>query len=64
MREIAEGLHILMKYEPDGSCEGQHDIIYAAPRVKKGQVSSEDAKKLDDLGWHWSTDGDCWAVFT
>ncbi len=63
MQTIADGLSILLKYDPAGSCGAEHDILYAGPDIK-AQVSEEDAKKLESLGWHWSTEFECWARFT
>ncbi len=64
MKEIAEGLAILMKYDADGSVCAEHDILAAAPDVRKDQVSAEDRAKLEELGWHWSSEADSWAAFT
>lgn len=64
MREIAEGLTILMKYDPDGSVCAEHDILAAAPDVQEDTVSVEDKAKLEALGWHWDSETDSWARFT
>jgi hypothetical protein len=63
MKQMAAGLTILMKYDPEGSCSAEHDILYAGPD-EQGKVSEEDQKKLEDLGWHWDEQFDCWARFT
>lgn len=64
MKDVVDGLTILMKYDPNGGAEAQHDILFATPKITKDAVSDEDAKTLDDLGWHWSDEFDCWARFT
>lgn len=65
---IIAGLNILAKYADGGldalEVEGQHDIIFVVAPNDLRSVSDEDKKALDDLHWHWSTDGDCWSRFT
>ena len=61
MKKIYEGLGILLKYAPNGSCDAQHDELFAeGPRG----VSEEDAVKLAELGWRWDQQIDSWAKFT
>ncbi len=55
------GLQILSKY-PGGQISAEHDVIYAGPGDPK-EVSPEDAKALEDLGWHIDTEVDVWARF-
>ena len=57
--DIIEGLQILEKYDQNGDCDAQHDVIYASPPVN---VSEADAKRLDLLGFFEDDDG--WQVFT
>jgi hypothetical protein len=64
MKRLAAGLHILMKYDPDGSTCAEHDCIYAYPNIKKDTLSEEDAKEMDRLGWFWDFENGCWAYFT
>jgi hypothetical protein len=60
--EIIEGLTILKKYVKGQEwISAEHDMIYGPPT--EGVISDEDAKRLDDLGWH-KEDGDSWAAFT
>jgi hypothetical protein len=66
MKDLIEALSILSKYGTDGEfpthCE--HDVLLTAGMdIKEGEVSAEDAKRLDALGFHWSTEYDCWASF-
>lgn len=50
MRELIEALQIFAKYDPPlwpTHCE--HDVLYVL--VDPGQVSDEDKKRLDELGF-------------
>lgn len=62
-RDIIGGLQILVKYRKDGEeahFEGaDHDIIFSHDE----SVSAEDKKQLEELGWFWSEEFDCWARF-
>lgn len=64
MKDLIESLTILAKYldETYAPTHCEHDILMV-PGVTKEEVSEEDAKKLDDLGWHYDTEYDCWASF-
>lgn len=70
MKDVAEGLVILMKYDdkaPDGSPDpcgvsAEHDVIYAGP--EDVEVSEEDHAALEKRGWHWEEGFECWAHFT
>lgn len=62
--QLREGLTILEKYcGRDDPCVVGHDIIYAGG-VEASKMSDEDAKRIDELGWHWDDEFDCWARFT
>lgn len=51
IRNVAEGLMILAKYDPEShDIAAEHDIIYAGPDPKR--VTPEDAARLKELGWH------------
>lgn len=39
----------------------EHDIVYFPCRTK--ELSPEVLAKLEELGAHWSSEGDCWAAF-
>lgn len=60
IQKVMEGLQILAKYDAGGEMAAEHDIIYAG----NAEVSEEDAKKLEELGWHKDGEYDCWARFT
>jgi hypothetical protein len=68
INEVIEGLQILKKYagENSSSIDAQHDVIYAGPSLDEleGRLTEEDRKRLDELGWHEDTEGECWARFT
>ncbi|NCQ51908.1 hypothetical protein GW796_08450 [archaeon] len=40
----------------------EHDILMIMD-VTKRQVSKEDKKELDDLGFFWNDEFDCWASY-
>lgn len=66
IREIREGLEIFEKHlGPDYSIGGaEHDILYVAPEDEdKLQLTEEEKQKLDDLGWHLSSEDFGWARF-
>ena len=64
MKNLVAGLHILMKYDPNGYTHAEHDCVYAGSSIKAGMLSLEDAKEMDRLYWHWETDDECWVYFT
>lgn len=45
----------------DHRLAADHDIIYFPCREK--DLSPEVLVKLEELGAHWSSEGDCWAAF-
>ncbi len=66
MKEIYEGLGILLKYKPQGadsSCAAEHDIIYASGPPPE-ELDPEDKKKLEKLHWVWEEGFDSWIKFT
>lgn len=60
----AEAFTIFAKYEPDvfGQVSASHDIIYAGP--KPYDISAEDKKRLEELGWHEDYTHECFYHFT
>lgn len=61
MKHIFEGLSILLKYVPEGSCCAEHDVLYAeGPQ----EVSPDDRDRLLSLGWRWDVNAGSWARFT
>ena len=59
VREVMEGLQILDSVGRAKIC-AEHDITYV--HVDQ-DISEANVKVLEELGWHWSTEGDCWAIF-
>jgi len=74
IREVVEGLEILAKTAevPAGLAEqghtdrreadlggAEHDIIFGP----EADPSEEDKERLDELGWHFDDEADCWARF-
>lgn len=72
--EVVEGLEILAKTAsvPRGLAENgetdtrtahlggaNHDIIWGP----EADPSDEDKKRLDELGWHFDSESDCWSRF-
>ena len=62
--EMIGGLQILKKYCDKGGQEciggADHDILWGA----MCEVSEEDAKRLDELGWHQDSEADdSWSRF-
>jgi hypothetical protein len=63
MDELIEALTILRKYSDaphPTSCD--HDVLMV-PVVKWHELSEEDAKRLDELGFHDSTEYECVCSF-
>lgn len=61
-KKIVEGLNILMKH---GAVEvdAQHDELFAGPGLD-GELTKDEQKQLEDLGWHFDKELDCWSHFT
>ena len=62
-KKVVEGLNILMKTGLNVEVDAQHDKLFAGPGID-GEISKEDRTKLEELGWHFSVEFDCWAIFT
>lgn len=64
MKDLIEALTILSKYGPDryAPTHCEHDVL-SIVGIEKDVVSAEDQKRLDDLGFHWSDENDCWVSF-
>ncbi len=63
MNRILEGLIILKKYVANGSFSAEHDEIYAGGDGQEN-MTEEDKKKMDELGWFFDEDNDSWTHFT
>lgn len=63
MDKLIQALQIFMKYKNEAHpthCE--HDIMMVVD-ISKEEVSNEDKTKLDELGFHWNKEYDCWASY-
>ena len=67
MKDLIEALTILMKYggaDTHAPTHCEHDVFAVAGiGVEMGTVSDTDAKRLDELGFHWDSEYECWASF-
>jgi len=66
---VIQGLQLVAKYcehgeETQFAVEGEHEILYARSDKGKDEWSEEDSKRMEELGWHWNDDGECWARHT
>ena len=63
MSDLIKALQIFLKYKNEEyptHCE--HDVL-CVMGVTKEEVSSDDATALDELGFFWNEEYDCWATF-
>lgn len=65
MKDLIEALTIFAKYQKEDTyspthCE--HDVLMIAG-VEEDQPSAEDRTRLDELGFIWSDEYDCWISF-
>lgn len=59
---IIKGLQIFEKYDTDGCVCAEHDVICGI--ALDTEISEEDRKIFDELGWFESEEYDSWAAFT
>jgi hypothetical protein len=63
VESLIEALQIFMKYKNEKwptNCS--HDVL-AIMAVEREEVSDEDTKRLDELGFFWSEEDDCFISF-
>jgi len=63
MENLSEAIKIFMKYKNEKwptNCS--HDVL-AIMAVEQEEVSGEDTKRLDELGFFWSEEYDCFISF-
>lgn len=63
MNKLIEALMIFAKYRDEEfptHCE--HDVLMIAD-ITLDEVSDADKKKLDELGFFWSGEYDCWCSY-
>ncbi len=60
MKKLIEALQIFAKYRDlsyPTICE--HDILFIV-EIERDEISEEDKCKLEELGFDWSNEYDCW----
>lgn len=63
MKELIEALQIFLKYRNEQwptHCE--HDILMISS-ITEDEVSEEDTIKLNNLGFSWNSEYDCWTSY-
>jgi hypothetical protein len=60
--KIIKGLQLLQAYGAH-TVEAQHDVIFAGVNDNIF-ISEKDKQKLISWGWHYSTEYNCWQIFT
>jgi len=60
LTRVAEALTILARCGV-GEISARHDELLAGTT---GEVGDADRRALNDLGWSWDSDEDCWRRFT
>jgi len=64
MKELIEALKIFMKYKDMSypiHCE--RDVLYVRYNKKELEISEQDVKRLDELGFFWDEDQQCFQSF-
>lgn len=65
MNKLIEALQILLKYgDPTYPTACEHDILMISPYIKPKDVSIEDKKRLEELGFNIYTEFDDDGYFT
>ena len=68
MRKFIEALEIMAPHyakgmDTDYFMEAEHDIVYFHVTAEQIPEDSPEGKRLEELGFHLSSDADCWAKF-
>lgn len=63
MKELLEGLQILIKYDPDGEVCAEHDVI-SLGGPDPSELPPEEAARLEALHFHFLKKEDTWQKFT
>ncbi|MCK5605795.1 hypothetical protein KAR91_28120 [Candidatus Pacearchaeota archaeon] len=64
LEQMIEACQIFLKYKDQyQGLHGEHDIIYSGIYSDVIPEDSEDGKRLVELGWHQSSEGDMWGLF-
>lgn len=51
LKELVEGLQIILKNEPDSYVAAEHDEVYAGELEDVSSYPPEDLKRLEELGF-------------
>lgn len=63
MKDLIEALQIFSKYtDTKYPTHCEHDILMIM-EVDEDSVTEDEAKRLDELGFFWSEEYECWASF-
>lgn len=63
MSELIEALQIFLKYKnKKWPTNCTHDTL-AIVGIEQDEVSTEDAARLDELGFFWSDTDECWMSY-
>jgi hypothetical protein len=63
MSELIEALQIFLSYDNvQNPTHCEHDILLVVG-IDEKQPSAQHQKRLDELGFFWSEEYDCWASF-
>lgn len=63
---LVEAFTIMLKYDPNSShviC-GDHEIVYAGRNIDIDEVSPKDIARLDELGWVFDDEKECFCIHT
>ena len=64
IRQLYEGVKILMKYEQDGdSIHAEHDQLWCGA-TDPDDMTTEERQAMDDNGFAWDKDYSSWFIFT
>ena len=63
MEKLIQALQIFLKYNnPTHPTHCEHDVLMVVG-ITEEEVSDEDKDKLDELGFFWNSEYDCWASY-
>lgn len=63
MDKLIQALQIFLKYaNEDSPTHCEHDVMMIAG-IPEDALSEEDKAKVDELGFHWSTEYDCYISY-
>ena len=66
MNDLIKALKIFSKYmakDERWPTHCSHDLLAVCGGIEEGTVNDEDKAVLDELGFFWSEEHDCWASF-